>query len=205
MRGGRRTERFFRPWRDWCRWLRPTHRSKRWAMVGRPQGASAAETFSNAAQTPEYLEWVWTAMSQGAGNKMVTCVKSASYRVVLAAGADAGCHVRPRETGVEEGSYERISVRNTGGLPTRQSAKQQGSDFLIQRFGRGKVRKFDEPDSPGEGTRPTGIPVPVGTVPSPGVSRILRGIRKSEVRQPALHLAERRRSGCRGGGQGTCR
>ena len=50
-------------------------------------------------ETPEYPEWVWTATSQSAANKMVTCVDSASYRVVLVAGVDVGRHVRPLETG----------------------------------------------------------------------------------------------------------
>ena len=60
-------------------------------------------------------------------------------------------------------------------------SKAGGSDFLIPRVGIGEARKSDEPDSPGGGTRPTGIPVPVGPVPSPGVSRIFRGIRESEA------------------------
>ena len=45
-------------------------------------------------ETPEYLEWVWTAISQSAGNEMVTCAEIASYRVVFAADADAECHPR---------------------------------------------------------------------------------------------------------------
>ena len=33
--------------------------------------------------TPEYLEWVWKAISQGTGNERVTCMKNAKYRVGL--------------------------------------------------------------------------------------------------------------------------
>ena len=58
---------------------------------------------------------------------------------------------------------------------------RSGSDFLIPRFGIVKARKLNVPDSPGEGTRPTGIPVLVGPVPSPGVSLIFREIRKSKA------------------------
>ena len=45
-------------------------------------------------ETPEYPEWVGTAISQSAGDEMVTCVEIASYRVVFAVDADAGCHPR---------------------------------------------------------------------------------------------------------------
>ena len=39
---------------------------------------------------------------------------------------------------------------------------------------------FDKPESPGGGPRPTGIPVSVGPVPSPSVSRIFHGVRSPE-------------------------
>jgi hypothetical protein len=54
--------------------------------------------------------------------------------------------------------------------------------LLIPRFGILATRKYDEPNSPGEGTRPTITTAFVGRVPSPGVSLIFRGIRKSEDR-----------------------
>ena len=41
----------------------------------------------------------------------------------------------------------------------------QTQDFLIPRFGIETARKFDEPDSPGGGTRPTGIPIAVARCP----------------------------------------
>ena len=208
-------------------------------------------------ETPEYPEWVWTAMSQGAGNEMVTCVKCASYRVVLATGADAGCHVRPLETGVEEGSYERISVRNTGGLPTRQSAKQQVRQpalHLAERCKSGcraagkrtwcQARILSSVETPeylewvwmtmsqGAGNemitcvkcasyrvvlatgadagchvRPLETGVEEGSYERRSVRNTgglpTRQLAKQQVRQPALHLAERCKSGCRDGGQRT--
>ena len=63
--------------------------------------------------------------------------------------------------------------RNARPHPTPSSVADSG--LLIPRFGMGKARKFDEPDSPGGGPRPTGVPVPVGPVPSPGVSLIFPG------------------------------
>ena len=51
---------------------------------------------------------------------------------------------------------------------------------------------FDESERRGGGTRPTGIPVSVGPVPSPGVFRIFHGVRSPES---ASHT--RQRSGCR--------
>ena len=43
-------------------------------------------------EIPELPEWVGMIISQSAGNKMVTCVENANYRVGSAADADTGCH-----------------------------------------------------------------------------------------------------------------
>ena len=51
-------------------------------------------------EIPEYPEWVGMAMSQGVGNEMVTCVKSANDRAVIPADADAGRDGRPLEVAV---------------------------------------------------------------------------------------------------------
>ena len=55
---------------------------------------------------PEYPEWVWTAVSSDAGNEVVTCVESVSYRVVLAAGAAVGCHVRSFDRGAPNEGFQ---------------------------------------------------------------------------------------------------
>ena len=67
-----------------------------------PSGTPPCTLFETPASvgTPEYPEWIWTAISQGAGNEMVTCVESASHRVVLAVGADAEWDVRPLMTAI---------------------------------------------------------------------------------------------------------
>ena len=60
--------------------FRSTHRWKRWAMIGRPSGTTAAETISIVPEfdeTPEYPEWVWKVMAQSASNEMVTCIENA--------------------------------------------------------------------------------------------------------------------------------
>ena len=58
----------------------------------------------------------------------------------------------------------------------------QGSDLLIPGFGISDAWKFDEPQSPGEGTRPTTIAGSVGPVPLLGGSPSFHGIRKSEAK-----------------------
>ena len=62
------------------------------------------------------------------------------------------------------------------------------SGLLIRDFGIGAARNIDEPVSPGEGTRPTGIPVVVGPVPSPGVSLNFREIGKLEAADVIVDL-----------------
>ena len=52
---------------------------------------------------------------------------------------------------------------------------------MIPRFKSLAARKYDEPDAPGEGTRPTGAVIVVGRVTSPGFSPIFRGIRRTEA------------------------
>ena len=100
---GRRTGRFFRPYGTGAEAFRSTHLWKRWAMIGRPCGTSAAGTFSSVpecGETPELPEWVGMAMAQSARNEMVTCVIKASYQVGLTAGADAVCPACHLETTV---------------------------------------------------------------------------------------------------------
>ena len=58
--------------------------------------------------------------------------------------------------------------------------------LLIPDFGLWRLWNFDGPESPGGGTRPTGIPVSVGPVPSPGVSRIFHGVRSPEPKAGAM-------------------
>ena len=63
--------------------LRSAHRWKRWAIIGRPQGTSTAGKAPPRTlfETPEDPEWVCFAISQSAGNEMVTRVENANYRV----------------------------------------------------------------------------------------------------------------------------
>ena len=61
-------------------------------QAGKPPASSNHPAGGTGEITPEFLEWIWTAISQGAGNEMVTCAETANYRVVLEAGGDAGCH-----------------------------------------------------------------------------------------------------------------
>ena len=56
----------------------------------------------------------------------------------------------------------------------------QGSGLLIPCFRILTPRNFDEPPLPGQGTRPTAIPAPVGPVPPPGGSCLFHGIRSPE-------------------------
>ena len=77
-------------------------RATPWLPAGIPPGcgpAPSGTTPRTPFETPEYPEWIWTAMSQGAGNEMITCVETASYGAVLAAGANAGRHIQSFEKG----------------------------------------------------------------------------------------------------------
>ena len=103
-------------------------------MIGRPSGTSAAGTVSivpERGETPEYPEWVWQVMAQRAGNEMVTRVENANDRVVLAAGADAGCRAEAVElierlnTQVHSGF--RLSVGGTTALTPTLSRSGENS------------------------------------------------------------------------------
>ena len=90
---GLSTGSFFRPCGTGAEVFRSIHHCKRWAMIGRLSGTSAAGTISivpERGETPEYQEWVWKVMAQSAGNEMVTCVKNANIWVVFRPEADAG-------------------------------------------------------------------------------------------------------------------
>jgi hypothetical protein len=84
-----------------------------------------------------------------------------------------------RNSEFQDSEYERFAQRY---VSVGARIAIPASDFLIPRFGILATGKYDEPNSPGEGTRPTITTAFVGRVPSPGVSLIFRGIRKSEDR-----------------------
>ena len=100
---GRRTGRFFRPY-----------------------GTSTAVTFSSVperGETPEYPEWVWMVMVQGAGNEMVTCVENASYRVVIRSDANAWCEawsIKNSNQGFREFGLRRVwnNIKGGSAAPT---------------------------------------------------------------------------------------
>ena len=85
------TGHFFRPYGTGAEALSSTHRWKQWAIIGRPCGTSAAGTFPiipERGKTPELPEWVWTAISQGAGNEVVTCEENVNGRVGVGGTSD---------------------------------------------------------------------------------------------------------------------
>ena len=147
-------------------------------------------------ETPEYPEWIWTAMSQDAGNEMVTCVKNASYRVVLAVGADAGCHVRTFEiaiallwtcsalagTGAKYGTF--LSSL-TGLVPVSSGQPTVGNGGLFSVVPMGLLK---------------GHSLPTGQSSSSKAAPHRQVVSR---RHGTLRLAERRRYECQGAGQRT--
>ena len=160
-------------------------------------------------ETPEYPEWVGTAISQSAGDEMVTCVEIASYRVVFAEDANAGCHVRPLETGVAL-PWTCFAAPAEPGPETNEAPVgtwAKNGTFLSSLPGLVPVPS----GQPTVGNGGLGSVVPMGlqlrghslptgqSASSKAASHMQVGVR----RRGTLRLAERRRSGCQSVGQRT--